>query len=327
MKLQDTRLGIAVALLLLTAPLAAEAQPVKVPRVGLLGLGSAARSPFFEALRQGLRERGWVEGQNITFEDRSTVDHYNRLPDVAAELVRLNVEVIVTVGTTATKAVRKATGIIPIVTVAASDPVETGLAASLARPGGNVTGLTTSGRDLVAKRLELLKETLPGLSRIGVLWNPDIDTGPVSLRNAETAARALGLKVQPVEVHRPEDLDKAFQSMTHARAGAVITVSSSMFRAHRARIVALTAKHRLPSVFPEKEYAEAGGLMSYGPELKDTYRQAASYVDKILKGARPGDLPFEQPAKFGLVINLKTAKTLGLKIPPSVLVRADQVIE
>jgi putative ABC transport system substrate-binding protein len=327
MKLQDTRLGIVIILLLLVAPLAAEAQPMKVPRVGLLGLGSGERSPFFEALRQGLRERGWVEGQNITFEDRSRVDHYNRLPDVAAELVRLNVDVIVTAGTTATQAARKATGIIPIVTVVASDPVETGLAASLARPGGNVTGLTNSGRDLIAKRLELLKETLPGLSRIGVLWNPDTRTGSVSLRTAETAAGGLGLQVQSVEVRRPEDLAKAFRSMTHERAGALVTVSSSMFRAHRARIVELTAKHRLPSTFPEKEFVEAGGLMSYGPELKNSYRQLATHVDKVLKGAKPGDLPFEQPTKFGLVINLKTAKRLGLRIPPSVLVRADQIIQ
>ncbi len=327
MKLRHTQLGIVIILQLLIAALTAEAQPVKVPRVGLLGLGSAGRSPFFEALRQGLRERGWVEGQNITFEDRSTVDHYNRLADVAAELIRLNVDVIVTAGTTATQAVRKATAVIPIVTVVASDPVETGLATSMAPPGGNITGLTTSGRDLIAKRLELLKETLPGLSRVAVLWSPDTRTGSVSLRNAETAAGALGLKVQPVEVRRPEDLDKAFRSMTHARAGALVTVSSSMFRANRARIVELTARHRLPSVFPEKEYVEAGGLMAYGPDLKDSYRQAASHVDKILKGTKPGDLPFEQPTKFGLVVNLKTARTLGLKIPPPVLVRADQVIE
>jgi putative tryptophan/tyrosine transport system substrate-binding protein len=239
---------------LLAAPLATEAQPVKVPRVGLLGLGSAERSPFFEALRQGLRERGWVEGQNISLVDRSAVDHYSRLPAVAAELVRLKVDVIVTAGTTATQAARKATGTIPIVTVAASDPVETRLAASLARPGGNVTGLTTTGRDLLAKRLELLKETLPGLSRIAVLWSPDTRTGLGSLRTVEAAAGGLGLHVQPVEVRRPEDLDKAFQSMTHERAGALVTVSSGLFRAHRARIVELTARRRLPSTFPEKEF-------------------------------------------------------------------------
>jgi putative ABC transport system substrate-binding protein len=320
------RAGIAVALLLLAAALAAEAEPPGTPRVGLLGIGSAERS-FVDALRQGLRERGWIEGQNIAFEDRSTVDRYSRLPDVAAELVRLKVDVIVTSGTTATQTVRKSTGTIPIVTVTASDPVETGLAASLAHPGGNVTGLTTGGRDLVGKRLELLRETLPGLSRIAVLWNPEIPTELVSLKNAEAAAGRLGLKVQRVEVRRPEDLERAFRSMTHGHAGALASISSTMFRAQRARIVELTARHRLPSTFPEKEYVEAGGLMSYGPEVKDTFRQLALYVDKLLKGAKPGDLPFEQPTKFGLVINLKTARMLGLKIPPSVLARADQVIE
>ena len=320
-------LVLAIAFGVLVMPLAAEAQPAKAPRVGLLGLGSAERSPFFEALRQGLRERGWVEGQNIAFEDRSTVDHYSRLSDVAAELVRLKVDVIVTSGTTATQAVRKATGTIPIVTVGGSDPVETGLAASLAHPGGNVTGLTTSGRDLVAKRLELLKETLPGLSRLAVLWNPEIRTELVSLRNAEAAARLLGLMVQSVEVRRPEDLEKAFASMVRERAGALASVPSTMFRAHRARIVELAARHRLPSTFPEKEYVEAGGLMSYGPDVKDTFRQLATYVDKILKGAKPGDLPVEFPTSFELAINLKTAKALGLDIPPLLLARADVVIE
>jgi putative tryptophan/tyrosine transport system substrate-binding protein len=317
----------ALALALLAAPLAAEAQPEKAPRVGLLGLGSAAPSAPFEALRQGLRERGWVEGQSIAFEDRSTIDDYDRLRDVAAELVRLKVDVIVTDGTTAALAAGKATRTIPIVTTAGADPVETGLAAGLARPGGNVTGVVTSGRDLVGKRLQLLQETLPGRSRIGVLWNPESRTELGSLRKAEAAARSLGLRVQPAEVRRPEDLEQAFASMAHKRAEAVTPISSIMFRVHRTRIVELAARYRLPSIFQDRDSVQAGGLMSYGPDLRVVYRQLATYVDKILKGAKPGDLPFEQPTKFELVINMKTAKALGLTIPPSVLLRADEVIQ
>ena len=327
MRLRVVQVVIVVTLTFLIAPPAAEAQPVKAPRVGLLSLGSAEPSPFFEALRQGLRERGWVEGENIFFEDRSTVGHYSRLADVAAELVRLKIDVIVTAGGTATQAARKATGTIPIVTVAGSDPVETGLATSLARPGGNVTGLTTSGRDLVAKRLELLKEALPGLSRIAVLWNSESRTELVSLRNAEAAAKLLGLNVQPVEARRAEDLEKAVASMVHHHAGAVAPVPSTLFRAHRARLDELAATHRLPSTFSEREYVEAGGLMSYGPDVKDSFRRLAVYVDKILKGGKPGDLPIEQPTKLELAINMKTARALGLTIPPSLLLRADRIIE
>jgi putative tryptophan/tyrosine transport system substrate-binding protein len=316
-----------VSVSLLAAPLAAGAQSAKAPRVGFLGLGSAEGSPAFEALRQGLRQQGWVEGQSIAFEDRSDVDQYKRLPDVAAELVRLKVDVIVTYGTTAALAARKATATIPIVTRAGADPVETGLAASLARPGGNVTGVTTSGRDMVGKRLELLKETLPGRSRIAVLWDPESRTELGSLKNAEAAARSLGLKVQPVEVRRPEDFEKAFASMAHGRVEALASVASIMFRVHRARIAELAARHRLPSTFEDRDFVQAGGLMSYGPDLNAINRQLATYVDRILKGAKPGDLPFEQPIKFELVINMKTAKALRLTIPPSVLARADQVVE
>jgi putative ABC transport system substrate-binding protein len=306
---------------LLAAPRGAAAQSAKAPRVGLLGLGAAESSPLFEALRQGLRERGWVEGQNIAFEDRTTVNYYSRLPDVAAELVRLKVDVIVTWGTTAALAARKATRTIPIVTTTGTDPVETGLAASLARPGGNVTGLTSSGRELIGKRIELLKETLPGLSRIAWLWNPESRTQPLSLRDAEAAARSLGLQVRPAEVRRPEDLEKAFARIAHERPEALALAASNMLRAHRARIVELAARHRLPATFSERSYVEAGGLMSYGPDEKAIFRQLATYVDKILKGVKPGDLPIEQPTKFELVINLKTVKALGLTIPPSVLAR------
>jgi putative ABC transport system substrate-binding protein len=316
----------ALGLSVLAAPLAAEAQPGKAPRVGLLGLGSAESSPLFEALRQGLRERGWVEGQNIAFEDRTHVDHHSRLPDVAAELVRLKVDVIVTWGTSTALAANKATRTIPIVT-AAGDLVEMGLAASLARPGGNVTGLTTSGRELIGKRIELLKETLPRLARIAVLWYPESRTQPLQLKDAEAAAKSLRLQVRPAEVRGPEDLEKAFASIAHERPGALALLASNMFQAHRARIVELAARHRLPATFSDRSFVEASGLMSYGPDRKAISRQLASYVDRILKGAKPGDLPIEQPTKFELVINLKTAKALGLTIPPSLLARADEVIQ
>ncbi len=307
---------------ILAAPFAAEAQSAKAPRVGLLGLGSAESSPFFGVLRQNLRERGWVEGQNIAFEDRTTVGDYSRLPDVAAELVRLKVDVIVAWGTTTALAARKATGTIPIVTIAGSDPVEAGLAASLARPGGNVTGLTSSGRELVGKRIELLKETLPGLSRIAVLWNPESRTEAFSLRDTEAAARSLGLQVRPAEVRRPENLEKAFASMAHEHPEALSLVPSNMFRVHRVRIVELATRHRLPATFSDRVFVEAGGLMSYGPDEKALFRQLANYVDiKILKGAKPADLPIGQPTKFELIINLKTAKALGLTIPQSLLLR------
>jgi putative ABC transport system substrate-binding protein len=292
-----------------------------------LGLGGAESSPLFEALRQGLREQGWVEGQNITFEDRTTVGDYSRLPDVAAALVRLKVDVIVAWGTTPALAVRKATRTIPIVTTTGSDPVEMGLATSLARPGGNVTGLTNSGRELVGKRIELLKETLPGLSRIAVLWNPESRTQPLSLRDAEAAAKSLGLQVRPAEVRRPEDLEKAFASIAHKRLEALVLAPSNMFRAHRARIVELAARHRLPATFSDRGFVEAGGLMSYGSDEKAIFRRLADYVDRILRGAKPADLPIEQPTKFELVINLKAAKALGLTIPPSLLLRADQIID
>jgi putative ABC transport system substrate-binding protein len=311
---------------LLAAPLAAEGQQAKAPRVGLLGLGSAESSPLFEALRQGLRERGWVEGQNIAFEDRTHVDHHSRLPDVAAELVRLKVDVIVTWGTSTALAANKATRTIPIVT-AAGDLVEMGLAASLARPGGNVTGLTTSGRELIGKRIELLKETLPRLARIAVLWYPESRTQPLQLKDAEAAAKSLRLQVRPAEARGPEDLEKVFATIAHERLEALVLLASYMFQAHRLRIVELAARYRLPATFADRSFVEAGGLMSYGPDRKAIFHGLATYVDRILKGARPADLPIEQPTKFELVINAKTAKALGLTIPPSLLLQTDQVIQ
>lgn len=326
MRFTVARFATAVTLLLLVAPVAA-AQSAKTPRVGLLGLGSADSSSRFEALRQGLREHGWVESQTIAFEDRTKVSQYNRLGDVAAELVRLKVDVIVTWGITAALGAQKATRTIPIVMTAGNDPVEMGLAASLARPGGNVTGLTVRPRHLVAKRIELLTETLPGLSRIAFLSVSESRAQPLSLKDAEVAAKSLGLQIRSVEVRRAEDLEKVFASLARERPEALVLVGSSLFQTHLVKIVELVSRHRLPASFATREFVEAGGLMSYGPDEKAAFRRLANYVDRILKGARPSDLPIEEPTKFELVINLKTAKALGLTIPSSVLLRADQVLE
>jgi putative ABC transport system substrate-binding protein len=312
--------------MLLAVPLAAEAQQTKVSRIGLLGIGSAEESPFFEAFRQGMRERGWVESQNIVFEDRSRVDGYKRLPEIAAELVRLKVDVIVTSNTTGAIAAKKATGSIPIVAMMGTDPIQTGLAASLARPGANVTGVANLGRELMGKRLELLKETVLGVSRVAVLWDSDSRMEVFSIKGAEAAAMPLGLRVQAVEVRRPEDLEKVFASMMRDHPDALVPANSSLFRAHRARVAELAAKYRLPAIFDSRLYVDAGGLMSYGSDTKAIFRGLAGYVDRILKGAKPGDLPIEQPTKLELVINLKTARSLRLTIPPAVLVRADETI-
>jgi ABC-type uncharacterized transport system substrate-binding protein len=234
---------------------------------------------------------------------------------------------IVANGVTAAHAARKVTTTVPIVMVGGADPVEAGLAASLARPGGNVTGLTSISVELIGKRVELLKEVLPRLSRIGALWDPESRMEPVSLKAVELAARSLGVQVQAVEVRRREDLETAFGTMVGQRAEAFFQVPSNLLQAHRARVVELATRHRLPSIFGAKEYVEAGGLMSYGPDNRDLWRRAATHVDRILKGAQPGDLPFEQATKLELVINLKTARALGLTIPPSLLFRADQTIE
>ena len=325
MRFAVARFATAVTLLFLAAPLVVAAQSTKTPRVGLLGLGSAESSPLFDALRQSLRERGWVEGQSIAFENRTKVGHYSRLDDGAVELVRLKVDVIVAWGTTAAMAAKKATGTIPIVMTSGS-PVETGLVASLARPGGNVTCVTDSSV-LVSKRIQLLKDALPELSRIALLWNPESRSQPLTLRNAEAAAKSLGLRIQPAEVRRAEDLETVFASVARERPEALVIMGSNMFTAHRARIVELVTRHRLPATYSWRGFAEAGGLMSYGPDLKANFRRLAHYVDRILKGARPGDLPIEEPTKFELVINLKTAKALGLTIPPLLLLQADQIIE
>jgi ABC-type uncharacterized transport system substrate-binding protein len=315
---------------LLAAPLVAEAQQAgKVHRVGYLTAGSVTANPrVLEAFRQGLRDLGWVEGQNIVIEYRSAEGRIDRLPDLAAELVRLKVDVIVAAPTPATLAAMNATGTVPIVGVSLTEPVGLGLIASLARPGGNVTGVSYSvGTDIFGKNVELLKEVVPKVRRIAVLSNPDSPAQPLTISNIKGAARSLGLQLLLLEARAPGDFDGAFAAMARERVGALFVVTDPMFIPHRTRLTDLAAKNRLPSIFTQRADVEAGGLISYGPNFADMYRRAATYVDKILKGAKPGDLPVEQPTKFELVINLKTAKALGLTISPSLLARADEVIQ
>jgi putative ABC transport system substrate-binding protein len=316
---------------LLAAPLAAEAQSaVKVPRIGYLAPNLAASPHLPEAFRQGLRDLGYVESQNVVIEYRSAEGKPERLPALAAELVALKVDVIVGPGTPTALAARQATRTLPIVFATAADPVGSGLVTSLARPGGNVTGLSILAPELVGKRLELLTQAVPGVSRVAVLWQPgghDERTDKDILKDAEVAARPLGVRLQFVEARGPADFDRTFSDMTRAGVGALTVLTSVMFLNERRRLVDLTAKNRLPAVYGGRDFVDAGGLMAYGPNLADLYRRAATYVDKILKGAKPGDLPVEQPTKFELLINLKTAKALGLTIPPALLQGADEVIQ
>jgi putative ABC transport system substrate-binding protein len=312
---------------LLAAPLAAEAQSAaKVARIGLLG---DVPSFLDEAFRQGLRELGYIEGQNIVIEHRFPDWKYERLPGLAANLVRLNVDVIVAASPAATKAAKQATSTVPIVFTVSGDPVADGFVASLARPGGNITGLATIGPELVGKQLQMLKSVAPTVSRVAVLQNPNThrDTHRVALRQAEDSARGLGVQLQFLEARTPSEIEAAFAAMSRQRVDGILVLRDAAFRAQRAQITALAAKHRLPAVYGLREEAEAGGLIAYGASVPHLYRRAATYVDKILKGAKPADLPVEQPAKFELVINLKTAKALGLTISASLLQRADQVIE
>jgi putative ABC transport system substrate-binding protein len=314
---------------LLAAPLAAEAQQAaKVPRIGFLGNSTAAlEANLVGPFREGLRELGYVEGRNILIEYRWAEGQYERFPALIAELIALKVDVIVTAGTPAALAVRKATTSVPLVMAAVGDPIGVGLVASLARPGGNSTGLTAIAPELEGKRLELLREVVPKLSYIAVLWNPDNPFHAGSLKEARAAAQVLGIKVQPLGVRVSEDFPTAFAAILRERPGALLVLADRLFLHNRARIVDFEAKHRLPGVYAYRELVEAGGLMSYGPSYAGMHRRAAYYVDKILKGSKPADLPVEQPTKFELMINLKAAKALGLKIPPSVLQRADKVIQ
>ena len=318
---------------LLAAPLAAEGQQAdRIARIGYLALNLAAGDPRGrEAFLQGLGDLGYVEGRNLLIEYRDAKGKPEVFPALAAELVALKVDVIVTAGgSLAALAAKQATTSLPIVFTAVGDPVAEGLVTSLARPGGNVTGLSLVQQELVGKSLELLKQAVPEVSRVALLLKPDAMPDRAKkdrLNAADVAARALGVRLQVVEARGPEDFDRAFSDMTRARAGALAVLATPVFDSERRRLVDLAAKNRLPTVYSYRSYVEAGGLMSYGPDLADSFRRAATYVDKILKGARPGDLPVEQPTKFELVINLKTARALGLTIPPSVLIRADQVIE
>jgi len=316
---------------LLAAPRAAQAQQAaKVYRLGLLG-GSPPNSPggrhAWEGFFQGMRELGYIEGQNILVEGRFYGDHTERLPVLAAELVRLKVDVIVAGATPAPDAAQRATSTIPIVMATHSDPVGSGLVANLAKPGKNVTGLSTLGPELVGKRLQLLKEVVPGISRVAVLSNPTDTAQELLLREAKVAARSLKVQLQVLEARAPSDFADAFSAMTKERAGGVIIFTSSMFYDARIRIVELAARSRVPAIYSVKEYAEAGGLMAYGVNLGESFRRAATYVDKILKGVKPADLPVEQPTKFDFVINLKTARALGLTIPQSLVQGADEVIQ
>jgi len=315
---------------LFAAPLGAEAQTTgKVWRIGLLSSASpSAGVDRLQAFKLGLRELGYVEGQNLAIEYRWAEGREERLPAFAADLVRLRVDLIVTQGTLATQEARKASTTMPVVFAVAGDPVSAGLVGSLTRPGGNVTGFAVMGSEMTAKRLELLREVVPGMTRVAALWNSANASSGSEFRETEVAARTLGLQLQSVEVTQAHRLDAAFATMIKERAGAVIVLSDSMLFGQRIRIADLAAQNRLPAIAWTREFAENGRLlMVYGPNVAEMHRRAASYVDRILRGARPADLPIEQPTKFELVINRKTAKALGLTIPQTVLLRADKVIE
>jgi ABC-type uncharacterized transport system substrate-binding protein len=323
-----TTLSLVVALTVLAEPLAALAQPTgKVYRIGVLSGGSAGSAPL-EAFRQGLRELGWVEGQNIAIDYRFAEGRDDRLPELATQLVQLKVDVIAAGPTHPAVAAKNATGTIPIVMLGAATPVELGLVASLARPGGNVTGSSWSvDLAIIGKGLELLKETVPKLRLVAILTNPDNPAHAGSIENVKLAARSLGMRLQFFEARTRNEFDDAFRAMAQRRVNAVLIVADALFVVHRAPLADLEVKYRLPSMHTLRQNVEAGGLMSYGPDIVAVWRRAAVSVDKILKGAKPADLPIEQPTKFEVVINLKTAKVLGLTIPKALLLRADQVIQ
>ena len=321
------RIALSAALVLLAALGPAGAQPAgQIPRVGFLGAGSSI-SANVEAFRQGLRELGWAEGKNIVIEYRFAEGRFDRLPDLAADLVRLKVDVMTAAPTPGAVAAKKATGTIPIVMVGVGDPVGLGLIATLARPGGNVTGLSFDAGMEIGKGLEIIKETLPNARRVAVLSNPANPGQPAAMKNLKAAARSLGVELRFLEAQGPDEFDGVFATMAKERVEALLVVTDSTFYIQRARLADLATKHRLPAVCGFRDYAEAGALMSYGPSVVAMYQRAALFVDRILKGAQPASLPVEQPTKFELVINLKAAKALGLTIPQSLLLRADDVVE
>jgi putative ABC transport system substrate-binding protein len=319
-------LGTLGVLSLVAAPLAAEAQPAGVPRIGVLAPITCSH-PNYQALREGLRALGYVEGQTIIIECREAAGRYERAAEHAAELVRLKVDVLVTDGLPAARVAKQATRTIPVVMGAVGDPVRGGVVTSLARPGANITGLTLVTAEMNIKRIEFLKAAVPGSTRVAVLMNPDNPSSDLATRETEAAARSLGLTLHVVEARDPAALDRAFSEILKGQARTVVVLPDPMLFAQRTRIVALAAKSQLPAVGEAREFAVAGGLMAYGPRITENFRRAAVYVDKILRGAKPGDLPVEQPTTFELVINLNTAKALGLTIPPSLLLRADEVIQ
>jgi putative ABC transport system substrate-binding protein len=316
--------SLAFSALLLTLCFPVQAQQAKkIPRIGYLASTSPGGTE--EAFRQGLRELGYVEGGSIVVEYRFAEGKIERLSDLAAELVRLKVDVLVAAGgAPGASAAKQATTTVPIVIASVADPVALGLVASLARPGGNVTGLSLLGPDTAGKRLEILKEVVPALSRVAVLWNPANPGNTLILEETRATARALGVKVQSLEARGPEDFETAFKAASGA--GGILPLGDPGHVLHRAAIIGLVGRYRLPAMYPFRQFVEDSGLMYYGASLDDLYRRAATYVDKILKGAKPADLPVEQPTKFEFIINLKAAKQIGLTIPPNVLARADRVI-
>ena len=314
--------------MLLALPFPARAQqPAKIPRIGWLTASSlSAQSARIEAFRQGLRDLGYVEGKNIVIEHRFADGKPDRLPALVAELVRLKVDIIVSAGSTPTRAARAATSTIPIVMTNDADPIATGFVASLARPGGNITGLSTLSPELSGKRLEILREVVPKLSRVAVLGTSTNPTYAQVIREVELVAKAFGLKLQNLDVLDAKDIETAFRAAIKGRADGVLVLTSAVLAPERAQITELAAKNRLPGIYSNSQFAEAGGLMFYGVNVLDLDRRAATYVDKILKGRTPADLPVEQPMKFEFIVNLQAAKKIGLTIPPNVLVRADKVI-
>ena len=321
-----TTLVLCALLLALGFPTNAQ-QPARIPRIGILLAGSASfASARVEAFRRRLRELGYVEGKNIVIEYRYAEGKLERLPDLAAELVRLKVDVIFTAGA-ANSAAKKASATIPIVFANAADPVGTGLVSSLARPGGNITGLSLMTPDLDGKRLELLKEAFPKVARVAFLWVPGSTMGNLPLTDMEAAAKALGLKLQSLEVRSLDDFDSAFARAKRDGAQALITFPNALINTQQRQVLDFAVKNRLPAMYPESEFVEAGGLMSYAANYADLFRRAADFVDKILKGTKPADIPVEQPTKFEFIVNLKSAKQIGVTIPPNVLARADRVIK
>jgi putative ABC transport system substrate-binding protein len=309
---------------LLCAPFAPDAQqPEKAYRIGVL---ATTYWPPFDSFRESLRELGYIEGQNMTIEYRWAEQGTKLFPDLAADLVRLKVDVIVTWGTPAAQAAKTATSTIPIVMASIGDAVGTGLVTNLAHPGGNITGQSALNPELEGKRLELLKEAVPTASRVGILWHPANPIAALLLKETQVAAQQLGLQGQPIEVQSPTDLEGAFAAMTIQQADALVVVPDAFFVLNRTRVAELAIQHRLPAIYLYAEHVHAGGLIAYGPNYHELFRRAATYVDKIFKGAKPSDLPIEQPMRFQLLINLKTAKALGLTIPPMLLFQADEVI-